>query len=195
MRVSLAGSLSHSHGHLGSASRGSSARRLFAVPVILVILGLTMGGCSQLFMSVNDQNPSKASIGLAPGQSVAVHSIHSNEVAESNGWNQANAKRMQDQIVDNLKAHGILATASDGEATPSLDVTVTRFDKGSAIGRIFFFWGYTYLDGQAILRTDAGKRDLEIKKTGQETGLLAAGDQTNDNINYFAAALATKVIR
>jgi len=167
---------------------------LVALSVLLAAM-LVLGGCAKLFVDVNDRDPAAGSIALSRGDSVAVHHIQADAGSEANGWNSHDAGQLQMDIVRQLQAHGIKATASDDNNGSSLAVTVSRFDKGSAVGRVFIFWGDTHLDGDAVLSTSAGMRKLEVIKSGQQKGVLAASDQTNVDIGYFAAALASKITR
>ena len=57
----------------------------------------------------------------------------------------------------------------------------------------YFGLGNSKLERTAILNTTEGKRELELKKRGQQRGMTEARDQTADNIHYFASALASKI--
>ncbi len=163
--------------------------------LLISALLFAVNGCASLFISVADRDEARASIELGEGDSVAVQPVNATESTIENGWNDDLSQRLQGKIVEELKARGINARSGGGDGGATLQVTVSRFEKGSAVGRLFLFFGDTFLDGTAVLRSGGGKRELEIRKTGQAKGLLEMRDQTNKNIGYFATALASKITK
>lgn len=101
-------------------------------------------------------------------------------------------RRVQQAVVDALQANG--AKASAGPGNPSLQVNITEYNYGSGAARAFGFGGQSGLNGTAILTTDTGVRKVKLTKTGSKSGMAASGDQTSENIGYFATALANNIV-
>ncbi|MCA8962908.1 MAG: DUF4410 domain-containing protein [Planctomycetes bacterium] len=171
-----------------------------AIFLLLGALALTNTGCAGLIMSVSDRNGSNESVRLQPGESVGVPTpTVSPEIAK--GLAQAGltesqfAGKIQDELVRQLKDRGVAAHAGPDGST--LKIHITRFTDGSGAARFLLSGsgiGDSKLDGSAILSTPSGRRELEIVKTGSKSGAVASGSQTEENIGYFATALASKIV-
>ncbi len=77
-----------------------------------------------------------------------------------------------------------------------LTIHINEFKSGSGVARalnVGLGMGNSKLEGTAILRTSEGRRELELKKRGQKSGMIEGGDQTSDNIHYFVSSLASKI--
>jgi hypothetical protein len=157
-------------------------------------------GCAGLMMSVRDKDGSNAEIALTKGDSVVVALPRiagpaATRVVEASLSADQLATSIQEDMIAALAERGVRATAGiSGENT--LRITVTQFASGSGAARAMGFgvFGDSKLDGEAILATAAGTRELSIRKTGQQSGVSQAGDQTPANIDDFTSALASKLV-
>lgn len=167
---------------------------------LIVVLTL-LSSCSSLMMSVKDREDSNKHIVLNIGEPVAVHmpEVRTELVGriENAGWvEEAFCGKLQTELVSELMRLGIDAQADSSKDGNYLTVHINDFKSGSGLARAFdnvLGLGNSSLEGTAILTTSAGRRLLELKKRGQKSGMTEGGDQTLDNIHYFANALASKI--
>jgi len=172
-------------------------RSLFVLPLLFVT------GCAGLMMSVDERSGSDANVSLAPGATVAVSSPTVADgldgvVSKSFGSGAEFARELQKAMIAALVANGVAAVAGDSAAGGTLAIHITEFSSGSGAARVWLSGsgvGDSALEGEASLTTPAGKRLLEIRKTGSMSGASQGGDQTRDNIAYFATALAEAIVK
>ena len=170
---------------------------------LLVLPLLFVTGCAGLMMSVDERSGSDANVVLAPGAAVAVSSPTvasglDGVVSESFGSGAEFAREMQKAVIAALAAKGVAAVAADSAPGGTLAIHITEFSSGSGAARVWLSGsgiGDSAFEGEASLTTPAGKRLLEIRKTGSTSGTTQGGDQTRDNIVYFAAALAEAIVK
>ncbi|MEZ6036423.1 MAG: hypothetical protein R3F29_03005 [Planctomycetota bacterium] len=169
--------------------------RLLLASLLPVLLGLQ--GCAGLIMSTEELPGSDANIALSSGAAVFVPTPTVSSDAKQNltkatidhGTFQADVQRA---VIEALNANG--AKAQAGSGSPSLQINVTEYNYGSGAARAFGFGGQSGLNGTAILTTPQGVRKVKLTKTGSKGGVAAAGDQTRENIGYFATALANNIV-
>jgi len=168
---------------------------------LIVVLAFLIG-CTSHMMSVKDREDANKHIVLKIGEPVAVHmpAVRTELVGriESAGSIEEEfCGKLQTELVSELMRLGIDAQADSGQDGNYLTVHINefrsgRFDFGRAL-RNPFERGDSSLEGTAILTTSAGRRVLELKKRGQNSGQTEWTDQTSDNFHYFASALASKI--
>ena len=170
-------------------------KRLFAAVLLPVVLGLS--GCAGLIMSAEELPGSDPTVLVTTGGSCTVALPTLSADAEQNlkkaTIDVASFKaQVQQAVIDALNANG--AKASAGAGGPSLQVNITEYNYGSGAARAWGFGGQSGLNGTAILTTGQGVRKVKLTKTGSKSGMAAAGDQTAENVGYFATELANNIV-
>ncbi len=164
---------------------------------ILACLILMLSGCSSLMMNVEDRSVSSAGINVQKNSDVAVLVPTYSASAKKEGWGSAQNALMQNYIVKELQQRGINAIAAEKTSLYfyTLQVDVRSYETGSGVLRALApgYAGGSHVNGSAILVTPKGKRELDLVKDGQVAGLATVGDQTEENIEWFAEALAAKI--
>lgn len=169
--------------------------RLLLAALLPIVLGLQ--SCAGMIMSTEELPGSNDKIRLSTGAAVFVPTPTVSADAKQN-LTKATIDQtkfeadVQQAVVDALNASG--AKAQAGSGSPSLQINVTEFHYGSGAARAFGFGGESGLNGTAILTTPQGVRKVKLTKTGSKSGMAAAGDQTRENIGYFATALAGNIV-
>jgi hypothetical protein len=158
---------------------------------------LILSGCSSLMMNVEDRSVSMAGINVQKNTDVAILLPTYSASVKKEGWGPKQNVLMQDNIVKELQQRGINATPA-GESSLyfyTLQVDVRSYERGSGVLRTLApgYAGGSHVNGSAILVTPKGKRELDLVKDGQVAGMATIGDQTEDNIEWFAEALAAKI--
>jgi hypothetical protein len=160
--------------------------------------------CGGLLMNVKDRDPKAESLKVIQGQE-AVVLLPTLEGDAKSATDAADATKLaasvQDKLASALQKHGVKASKlAAGAAPPAgaavVRTSITRFERGSGFARGFFpvfGLGSSYLDGTVVLATSTAKREIEIHKNGQMTGLSQMGDQTDSNIEYFTGAAADAI--
>ena len=161
-----------------------------------------LGGCSSLMMSVKDRDNASKHIVLKSGDEVSVlmPAIQEKLIAKIKkaDWTEEKfAVTLQNEIVTELNRRDVKAKADSSKDNNYLMIHINEYNAGSGAARALGITGLglaeSKLEGTAILSTSNGKRELELKKRGQKSGVSEAGDQTADNIHYLANALASKI--
>ncbi len=170
--------------------------------ISFLIILLILGGCSSLMMSVKDRDDANRHIVLKGGDEVSVlmPAIREKLIPKIKdaGWTgEGFAAAIQNEIVTELNRRKVKAKPDSSKAGNFLMIHIDDFSPGSGAARALGITGLglaeSKLEGTAIISTTAGKRELELKKRGQKSGVSETGDQTSDNIHYFASALASRI--
>lgn len=170
--------------------------------IFLFIIATFFYGCSSLMMSVIDRDEANESITLKNGDqlSILMPTVRETllEKFEDSGWTEESfASTLQNELVLEFNRRGINAQADSSKEGNFLIVHINEFEAGSGVARVIGITGIglaeSELEGIAILSTSEGKRELELKKQAHKSGTIEGGDQTSENIHYFASALASKI--
>lgn len=170
--------------------------------MFLFIIATFFYGCSSLMMSVLDRNNTNENITLKNGDQLSILMPTVQETLLENfkdsDWSADRfTSTLQDELVLEFNRRGINAQADSSKEGNFLIIHINEFEPGSGVARYMGVTGLglaeSELEGIAILSTSEGKRELELKKQGQKSGTTEAGDQTSENIHYFASALASKI--
>jgi hypothetical protein len=174
------------------------------VPSGLLLISLFVAGCGSLLMSTKDRDPKTESLKVLKGQE-AVLIVPTFEGDAKSAAEPAEAAKLatevQDKLASELSKRGVkVSKLGAGAQVPAgatvVRTSITRYERGSGFARGFFplfGLGNSYLDGTVVLVTASAKREIEVRKNGQMTGLSQMGDQTESNIDYFASAAADAV--
>ena len=157
----------------------------------LFVLGWLSSGCASLVMHVTEVDDAHSNLHLKEGDAAAVAKPSVELVIEEKKQGAELSTLMRSEIIEQLKAEGV---SVDEHSDTKILVKVTKYETGCGFCRGFFplfGLGNSYVDGEAVLVTPAGKRILKIEKTGQATGMSEMGDQTETNVEYFAKVLAS----
>lgn len=170
-------------------------KRLLVAALLPFVFGLQ--GCAGLMMSAEELPGSDPAVLVTTGGSCSVAMPTLSADAEANLKKAtievaAFKSQVQQAVIDALNANGAKAAAGTGSAT--LQVNITEYNYGSGAARAWGFGGQSGLNGTAILTTDKGVRKIKLTKTGSKSGLAASGDQTAENVGYFATALANNIV-
>ncbi len=160
--------------------------------------------CGSLLMNVKDRDPKAQSLKVIHGQEavVLVPTLEGDAKKETEPQDAAKVTMaVQDKLATELQKRGVKVSKAAPGANPPAGATVvrtsiTRFERGSGFARGFFpvfGLGNSYLDGTVVLMTASAKREIEIHKDGQMTGMSQMGDQTDSNVDYFAGAAADAI--
>jgi len=170
-------------------------RFAWLAPFVLV------SGCAGLMMDVDDRPGSDSAVVLAAGSSVRVAApTMTDEVrgALPEGYRNGRLESLlQADLVRALTERGVSASAGD-DGDSVLKVRVTDFSSGSGAARMFLSGsgiGDSKLNGTAILITPSGRRELEVRKVGSQSGAMETGSQVAENIDYFTSALAGTIVQ
>jgi hypothetical protein len=155
-------------------------------------------------MSVKDRDPKAESLKVIKGEEavVLVPTLEGDaKGAVEAGEGAKIALDVQAKLASELQKRGVKASKVAAGAAPPpgaavVRTSITRFARGSGFARGFFplfGLGSSYLDGTVVLTTTSAKREIEVRKDGQMTGLSQMGDQTDSNIDYFAGAAADAI--
>lgn len=174
----------------------STARCCFALTLLL-------GSCASMMMTVNDRSGSDESVHLTAGNQVAVAlpslaTTLDEGVTDAFGSSMLFGKALQTSLVLAFERAGVSAHPGDQGRDGTLKVHITAFGEGSGAGRFFLPGtgiGDSSLDGVATLVTPGGKRELEIRKTGSQSGAVEAGEQVTENIESFTTALVAALVK
>ena len=170
--------------------------------IFLFIIATFFCGCSTLMMSVLDRDDANENITLKNGDQLSILKPTVREPLlekfKDSGWTEESfASNLQNELVLEFNRRGINAQADSSKEGNFLIIHINEFEPGSGVARVIGIKGLglaeSELEGIAILSTSEGKRELELKKQGQKSGTTEAGDQTSENIHYFASALASKI--
>jgi hypothetical protein len=153
-------------------------------------------------MSVVDRDDANENITLKNGDrlSILLPTVREALLEKFNdsGWTEERfASTLQNELVLEFNRRGINAQGDSSKEGNFLLIHINELEPGSGVARVIGITGIglaeSDLEGIAILSTSEGKRELELKKQGQKSGVTEAGDQTSENIHYFASALASKI--
>ena len=168
--------------------------------LIFFIFVLAFVGCASLMMNIADRDETKSTILLASGDEVTILTPTIDEKltkeVQGGGFTIENFSSMiQQKVIKELAVRGVKAKAGTDEEKSSIKINIDSYNRGIGFFRLFpiFGLGHTFLGGTIILKNSQGKRELEIKKVGQNVGFTQIGDQTKINVEYFAGALAAKI--
>jgi len=167
----------------------------------LFLSALFLSACGSLLMSVKERNPKAESLKVIKGQEAVVLLPTLEGDAKGAVDNKDAAKltvEVQAKLASELQKRGVkVSTAAAGAAPPPgaavVRTSITRYERGSGFARGFFplfGLGNSYLEGTVVLMSASAKREIEVHKDGQMTGLSQMGDQTESNIDYFSGAAA-----
>jgi len=167
----------------------------------LIVVVALLSSCTSLMMSVKDRDSANQHIIVKPGGQVAVHMPEIREELieriKGAGWTEERfCSKLQEELISELIRRGVDAMADSSKEGHYLTIHINEFKSGSGVARALSVgpgFGDSKLEGTAILSTSEGRRELELKKRGQKSGVSEGGDQTSDNIHYIASALASKI--
>ena len=167
----------------------------------LIVVVALLSSCTSLMMSVKDRDSANKHIIVKPGEQVAVHMPEIREelieMFEDAGWTEkAICSKLQEELTSELIRRGVDALADSSKEGNYLTIHINEFESGSGVARalnVGLGLGESELEGTAILTTNEGRRELELIKRGQKSGMIEGGDQTSENIYYFASAIASKI--
>ncbi len=170
--------------------------------MFLFIVVTFLYGCGSLMMSVVDRDDTNKNITLKNGEQLSILMPTVREALiekfKDTGWTRESfVSALQNELVLEFNRRGINARADSSMEGNFLITNINEYEPGSGVARAINITGIglaeSGLEGIAIICTSKGKRELELKKQGQKSGITQAGDQTSENINYFASALASKI--
>lgn len=158
---------------------------------------LAMAGCSSMMMRVADAPGSNAQVVLAQGDKVAVAKPELDPnlvqyVEKAEFTKDSFEEFLRKAVVEALKKQGIEATAAE-EGTHVVRIQVTEYVRGAGAARAFGVGGDSNLGGTVVVATPSGERKLDVTKRGSKSGVASAKDQSRENLEYFANAVAKKI--
>jgi len=170
--------------------------------IFLFVIAAFIYGCSSLMMSVIDRDDANEHITLKNSDqlSIIMPTVREDllEKFKDSGWTEESfTSTLQNELVLEFNRREINARADSSKDGNYLMIHINEYEPGSGVARAIGITGIglaeSKLEGIAILSTSEGKRELELKKQAHKSGTTEAGDQTSENIHYFASALASKI--
>ncbi len=172
-------------------------------PILGLMLAFMLTGCASLMMSVKDNEGSVASVMLKRGDSVTLETptwdaALAPKLTKAKYTKESFEKLITTSVTDALGRRGVTIAASAKDATGRVSVHLSEYHYGSGAARFFLAgtgFGDSKLGGSITIETPAGKREMEVRKRGAKSGLGTWGDQTPENVSYFANAAAAKIVQ
>lgn len=149
-----------------------------------VLLAATwLAGCGHTVRNANNGNPI---ITVGPKDVLFVGAPSVSDSADSllgrMGWGEGRFSReLRKEILFQFNRNGVPTVEDSAQAKSVLGVSITRYDQGSGSSSVY--------DVNATLRTEAGERMIEFKKSPARGEAPERLDPTVDNLRTIALTL------
>lgn len=169
---------------------------------LLIVISVFAGGCASLMVSVNDRDESAKEIKIAAGSEVNIlpptlKEGLEKEIASAGFTNDSFKETLRKEVIKELTSRGIKPVSVETAESNYIQLHVTRLERGIGFFRWFSFFGLgdSFLTVNVTMVLPEGKREIVAEKNGQIHGSSQMGDQTNDNIEYVATAVSSKITK
>lgn len=163
-------------------------KAFFILPIFLLV-----SSCATLMVSENRISGSPK-LKLKESQSVQIKIDISPEivdVVEANRPQDSFKSFFEEKLLAEFEELGIEVVKSSPN---KLHVKFTDYDEGVGFLRFISFGGASELTAQVSLKMAKKRRRFELQKTGSKSGPTQVGDQTDENLGYFATKLAGVIV-
>ena len=150
---------------------------------------------------VNDKDESTKEVKLTAGSEInvilpTIKEDLKSEIASAGYTNDSFKEAIRNELNKELTSRGIKPISVEKAETNYIKIDVVRFDRGIGFFRFIpiFGLGNSFLSVNVTISISEGKREIEAQKLGQISGMSQMGDQTKDNIEYVATAVASELL-